>query len=46
LKSGKLKYKGSERTFGTSFTYASIIGVHASDNVTETCERLLREHPS
>jgi len=46
LKGGKYKYKGAERTFGTRFTYASIVGVHATENVVGICERILREHPA
>jgi hypothetical protein len=46
LKSGKYKYKGAERTFGTRFTYGSIIGMHPTEDVSKTCDRLLREHPS
>jgi predicted HTH transcriptional regulator len=45
LKSGKYKYKGSERTFGVRFTYASIVGLHAREDVTATCRRVLSEHP-
>jgi len=45
LQSGKYKYKGAERTFGTRITYGSVITVHPSESVVKTCERLLREHP-
>jgi predicted HTH transcriptional regulator len=46
LKAGKYKYKGAERTFGTRFTYSTIVGVQPSDSVEGTCARLLEEHPS
>lgn len=46
LKAGKYKYKGAERTFGTRFTYNTIVGVQPSDSVERTCARLLEEHPS
>jgi predicted HTH transcriptional regulator len=46
LKSGKFKYKGAERTFGTRFTYGSIISVHASESIAATCDRILKEHPT
>lgn len=46
LKSGKYKYKGAERTFGTRFTYGSIVTVRPADNIAQTCERILKEHPS
>ena len=45
LKTGKFKYKGGERTFGTRFTYGSMIGVHESENVTDVCKRVISEHP-
>lgn len=46
LKRGKYKYKGAERTFGTRFTYGSIIGIHPTADVARTCERVLLEHPA
>lgn len=46
LKSGKYKYKGSERTFSTRFTYGSIISLHSGDDLIGTCRRVLREHPT
>lgn len=45
LKAGKFRYKGAERTFGTRFTYASLISVHASESLASTCQRVLNEHP-
>jgi predicted HTH transcriptional regulator len=45
LKGGKFKYKGAERTFGTRFTYSSIITVHPSESIAATCSRILQEHP-
>lgn len=45
LKGGKFKYKGAERTFGTRFTYSSIVTVHHSESIAATCERILQEHP-
>jgi predicted HTH transcriptional regulator len=44
LKTGKYKYRGSERTFGTRFTYASIATVPSPEMALEECRRLLREH--
>jgi predicted HTH transcriptional regulator len=46
LKGGKFKFKGAERTFGTRFTYASIVIVHQSESVASTCDRVLKEHPT
>ena len=46
LKSGKYKYKGAERTFGTRFTYDNVVSVHPTDNVASTCARILQEHPA
>ena len=43
LKTGKFKYRGSERTFGTRFTYASIVTT-PPDKTVATCMRLLDEH--
>jgi predicted HTH transcriptional regulator len=45
LKIGKYKYKGSERTFSTRFTYNSIITTSSITNSLEECKRLLNEHP-
>jgi hypothetical protein len=45
LRTGKYKYRGSERTFGTRFTYGSIVTVSTPESILEECRRLLREHP-
>jgi predicted HTH transcriptional regulator len=44
LKAGKYKYRGSERTFHTRFTYNSILTMPQEDTLSE-CKRLLSEHP-
>ncbi|MFA6954971.1 MAG: RNA-binding domain-containing protein [Thermoanaerobaculia bacterium] len=46
LKSGKFRYKGAERTFGTRFTYNTIIGIQSNESIDATCARLLEEHPA
>jgi hypothetical protein len=43
VKAGKYKYRGSERTFHTRFTYNSIFTVSQEDTLNE-CKRLLDEH--
>jgi predicted HTH transcriptional regulator len=45
IKTGKYKYRGSERTFCTRFTYNSIINVISPKEITNECRRLLSEHP-
>jgi predicted HTH transcriptional regulator len=45
LKSGKFKYKGSERTFGARFGYSSIITAPNVTSLYGECTRLLLEHP-
>ena len=45
LKTGKYKYRGSERTFGTRFTYSSVITPISVEETLSECKRLLREHP-
>ena len=45
LKVGKYKYKGSERTFKTRFSYSSIITTTNPDNILSECRRVLSEHP-
>jgi predicted HTH transcriptional regulator len=45
LRTGKYKYRGSERTFATRFTYGSIVTVPSPESILEECRRLLREHP-
>ena len=45
LKTGKYKYRGSERTFGTRFTYSSIVTPVSIEDTLAECKRLLHEHP-
>ncbi|MEH1833958.1 MAG: RNA-binding domain-containing protein [Nostoc sp.] len=45
LKIGKYKYRGSERTFSTRFTYNSIITIPTIELALGECQRLLKEHP-
>jgi len=45
LKTGQYKYRGSERTFSTRFTYNSIVTLPSPDKTLDECERLLKEHP-
>ncbi|MEG4407206.1 RNA-binding domain-containing protein [Microcoleus sp. MON2_D5] len=44
LKTGKYKYRGSERTFSTRFTYNSIITPPSPESTLDECKRLLSEH--
>ncbi len=44
LKAGKYKYRGSERTFRTRFSYANIITVPNAETAATECQRLLNEH--
>jgi len=44
LKTGKYKYRGSERTFATKFSYASIVTVEQIEDTRSEIERLLSEH--
>lgn len=44
LKIGKYKYRGSERTFSTRFTYNSIVTIPTIDLAAGECQRLLDEH--
>ena len=46
LKTGKFKYKGSERTFRTQLTYGTIVTVPSAEEMYEECSRLLNEHPN
>lgn len=46
LKTGKYKYRGSERTFGTRFTYSSIVTPALVEDTLAECRRLLQEHPT
>lgn len=43
LKTGKYKYRGSERTFSTRFTYGDIVTVPSSAAVYDECRRLVAE---
>ncbi|PSB26636.1 RNA-binding domain-containing protein [Stenomitos frigidus] len=45
LKTGKYKYRGSERTFKTRFHYSSIITPTSAEDTLTECRRLLQEHP-
>ncbi|NER29970.1 MAG: transcriptional regulator, partial [Symploca sp. SIO1C4] len=45
LKVGKYKYRGSERTFSTRFTYSSIVTTPSPEQTLDECRRLLSEHP-
>ncbi len=44
LKIGKYKYRGSERTFSTRYTYNSVITVASPEEILDDCKRLLNEH--
>lgn len=44
LKMGKYKYRGSERTFATKFSYTGIVTVNQAENIKVEIERLLTEH--
>jgi len=46
LKVGKYKYRGSERTFSTRFTYAGIVTSDSIQAIPSECQRLLTEHPT
>lgn len=45
LKTGKYKYRGSERTFSTRLTYSTVIAVPSPEALFDECRRLLAEHP-
>lgn len=45
LKSGKYKYKGSERTFGSRLSYGSVVTTESVNSLCSECERILAEHP-
>ena len=45
LKTGKYKYRGSERTFSTRFQYNHVVPVPESEKILGECHRLLDEHP-
>jgi predicted HTH transcriptional regulator len=42
---GKYKYRGSERTFATRFTYQGIITVEHPEEVQNEVKRLISQHP-
>lgn len=44
LKSGKYKYRGSERTLSTRFNYNSIVTIQSPELILNDCRRLLDEH--
>ena len=46
LKTGKYKYRGSERTFSTRFQYNHVVPVSESEKILGECQRLLDEHPN
>jgi len=46
LKTGKYKYRGSERTFATKFTYSGIVTVDQINHIHGEIKRLLHEHPN
>ncbi len=45
LKAGKFKYRGSERTFSTRFSYSGVVTTESLDGVGREVDRLLSEHP-
>ena len=45
LRTGKYKYRGSERTFSTRLVYNPIVPVPENEKILEECQRLLDEHP-
>ena len=45
LQAGKYKYRGAERTFGTRFTYPSVVTPISVEETERECKRLLNEHP-
>jgi argonaute-like protein implicated in RNA metabolism and viral defense len=45
LKTGKYKYRGSERTFGVRLTYGSIVTATDPEGIVRECQRLLQDHP-
>jgi predicted HTH transcriptional regulator len=44
LRTGRFKYRGSERTFHTRLTYGTIVTAPEADIASE-CRRLMEEHP-
>lgn len=45
LKTGKYKYRGSERTFSTRFNYTTVVGADNRQAVGKEVNRLLSENP-
>jgi len=45
LKAGKYKYRGSERTFSTRFTYGTVATIDRIEDARREVARLLDEHP-
>ena len=45
LRTGKYKYRGSERTFATKFSYSGVVTVDQIDDTRGEIERVLNEHP-
>jgi len=45
LKTGKYKYRGSERTFSARFNYRTIVTVSSAEQILAECQRLIAENP-
>jgi predicted HTH transcriptional regulator len=45
LKTGKYKYRGTERTFGVQLGYSSIVTASSPSDVVTQCQRLVQENP-
>lgn len=45
LKTGKLRYRGAERTFATRFTYSTVVTTDDLEGLDREVGRLLSEHP-
>jgi hypothetical protein len=45
LKAGKMKYRGAERTFATTFSYSTVVTTDALEGLDREVERILSEHP-
>lgn len=46
LKSGSMRFRGLERTFGIRPHYTGVIGLPRAEDYLAECQRLLTEHPS
>lgn len=46
LRTGKFKYKGSERTFSARLTYRTIVTAESPDRIATECNRLLEQNPA